>query len=897
MLRPFKRITATVVAISLIMTALSTSAWAEDDLDIDETEVSEELPEETDISAETYDDSEMDRVRYLRRGWSGSAVTEISVETYDYTYITSSTETLTSGTYVVNGSVTNNHRITVTGDVDLILPDGVNLKASKGIKVNQGCTLSIFGWIHDTGKIEITNPGDDNAGIGGSNGKVSGSIVIHGGTIDVNGGNEASGIGGGNGSSSGFEGITIYGGYINSRASRDASGIGSGANNSSTLGKILIYGGSITAEGKEYGSGIGGGYKSCFDEIVICGGAINASSDGSAGIGSGSFSSCHNITINGGFVQASGRGGAGIGAGFNASQNGTITINGGLIEAASDGGSVAMQEFGGGAGIGGSYGHSGGIININGGDIFACGVAGAGIGGGEGGNSGTITIRDGNILAVSRNFGAGIGGGKNGNCESVTIYDGSITAKGCDYDYSLVEAWCDNGSIVPEEQAFCLQAVVGFAEDFFAGLIISGDYGGSGIGGGYNGKGGTVDIRGGFVDVKGGESAVAIGHGEGNSSNGTLLLYTTAGVLIDGTEVLADNRVSAVQSNREAVIKECEHPEFSYTPLPDGSGHVGTCRHCDYNTGNEPHQVYRRVCDQCRYHVEDYVQGYSIDLASDIAVNFYLKLSDSVLNNDNAYIQVTLPNGQEEAVWVRDIRDEQVYIDPSYLYYDPPEGDDNLYYRLTVHIAAKELTKPITAQVISGDYEGPVYRFLFSDYSNLFLYMSGSYYKKAKQLVSALLVYGACAQRYFGYNTDNLADDNSLLTPKPIPASLNIDYSDPEIFNLPDGVELECASLILKSDIRIGLYFSVPENTDVVFRYNGEEITPVTVNGLKKIVIPGVMISQLNDDFTIEVGDGHVRYSPMNYIQSVLDDGSDENLEILVKRLYLYYLEAEAYLA
>ncbi|SCY77241.1 stalk domain-containing protein [Alkaliphilus peptidifermentans] len=144
------------------------------------------------------------------------------------------------------------------------------------------------------------------------------------------------------------------------------------------------------------------------------------------------------------------------------------------------------------AGIGGSWGQDGGIINIVGGEVTARGAnSGAGIGGGgrgvnSGGYGGTINISGGIIIAAGGDYGAGIGGGAGGSSGgTINITGGNITATG--------------GSA------------------------------GAGIGGGLNGASGTINISGNAqVSATGGDPIQHrqygwdIGSGSDNSSNGSL---------------------------------------------------------------------------------------------------------------------------------------------------------------------------------------------------------------------------------------------------------------------------------------------------------------------------------------------------------------------------------------
>ena len=62
--------------------------------------------------------------------------------------LTSSTKTWKNNTYVTNGNVTIADRITVTGDVTLILTDGYTLTAPNGIEVRVGNSNPIRQYHH-----------------------------------------------------------------------------------------------------------------------------------------------------------------------------------------------------------------------------------------------------------------------------------------------------------------------------------------------------------------------------------------------------------------------------------------------------------------------------------------------------------------------------------------------------------------------------------------------------------------------------------------------------------------------------------------------------------------------------------------------------------------------------
>ena len=222
-------------------------------------------------------------VKYIQRTWVNNQVEDTELECIDYTVIDSSTTTwnvsgTTGGWYVVNSSFTIGRRVTVTGDVHLILADRCTLTVNGGIRVAQGNSLTIYGQSGDSGHLIAQNPGTCNAGIGGDMNQTAGTVTIHGGTVTATGGNSAAGIGGGSYGAGGT--VTIYGGRVEATGGSYGAGIGGGAVSKvdgslsgAAGGQVTISGGRVKATGGNNAAGIGGG----------------GSDDGTPG-GSGTFS-------------------------------------------------------------------------------------------------------------------------------------------------------------------------------------------------------------------------------------------------------------------------------------------------------------------------------------------------------------------------------------------------------------------------------------------------------------------------------------------------------------------------------------------------------------------------------------------------------------------------------
>ena len=199
----------------------------------------------------------------------------------------SSSTSWTSGNVYTLGDedvTTIDSRITVSGSVGLILPDGRKLTASKGITVTGSNSLTINGGTGQNAGILEATGGDRAAGIGGGHQEVGGEVTINGGTVTATGGEFAAGIGGGYERASGT--VTINGGTVEAIGGSKGAGIGGGYGGDG--GTVTINNGTVTATGVSGGAGIGGGYYGAGEAVTISGGSVTANGDNNAvGIGRG----------------------------------------------------------------------------------------------------------------------------------------------------------------------------------------------------------------------------------------------------------------------------------------------------------------------------------------------------------------------------------------------------------------------------------------------------------------------------------------------------------------------------------------------------------------------------------------------------------------------------------
>jgi uncharacterized repeat protein (TIGR02543 family) len=122
----------------------------------------------------------------------------LQTHTGDITEYTNQT-TLSAGWYIVTGERSVPSRITVNGDVHIILSDNSHLNVNGGIRVEDENRLTIYAQSggEAMGRLTASNPGNDNAGIGGNSGQMCGVVTINGGVIDSTGGTGGAGIGSG----------------------------------------------------------------------------------------------------------------------------------------------------------------------------------------------------------------------------------------------------------------------------------------------------------------------------------------------------------------------------------------------------------------------------------------------------------------------------------------------------------------------------------------------------------------------------------------------------------------------------------------------------------------------------------------------------------------------------
>lgn len=331
-------------------------------------------------------------------------------------------------------------------------------------------------------------------------------------------------------------------------------------------------------------------------------------------------------------------------------------------------------------------------------------------------------------------------------------------------------------------------------------------------------------------------------------------------------------------------------------------------------------------CDDCGQYIDGIgakLAGYSLSLTGNIGVNFYMELSDDVVNDESVYMNFTLPNGTTSKVYVNGNHE-----DGSTATTDTTVKNGVTYYVFTCEVAAKEMTSDIQAQMIgnNGEKKGTVHTYTVKKYADYILsHMSAEESDISKatiQLVKGMLNYGGAAQKYFGYKTDKLASDGltltgavfndtsiiNIITNDANKASVTYDNAKVTFksayLSLNSTTDL-CVSVQFADDVTVKEdMFAIRCNTDQISK-DQYEVTKVNEENCYKITLHGVKASQLNEKyaFCVELSDteyAELAYGTNSYAYTVMSSACDninniESLREVVKALYAYGSCAQEY--
>ena len=306
------------------------------------------------------------------------------------------------------------------------------------------------------------------------------------------------------------------------------------------------------------------------------------------------------------------------------------------------------------------------------------------------------------------------------------------------------------------------------------------------------------------------------------------------------------------------------------------------------NTASELTHVFGEdeFCDLCDYPWA-VLSYYSLSLSGNIGLNFYMRLSDTVLADESAYMQFTMADGQIIQIpvsqGIQSIRGGKTY------------------YVFSCEVAAKEMTDLVTCQFFHSKGSTEPRSYSIQGYANYIISTPG-YPQELRELVIAMLHYGAAAQLHFGYNTDNLA--NAQLD-APDYSGVTIDGFEPISGQGTDLAKLVSISLLLETETTLRFFFQVDSSVSALtVTYNGQELPVKQRSGLYYVDVTDISAKSLDENVTISLNDGSqtvsVTYNPMTYCRNVWSDTSGtypEEHKTVTAALYLYNQAANAYFA
>ena len=300
--------------------------------------------------------------------------------------------------------------------------------------------------------------------------------------------------------------------------------------------------------------------------------------------------------------------------------------------------------------------------------------------------------------------------------------------------------------------------------------------------------------------------------------------------------------------------------------------HVGVVDHC-YEDGH---------CKWCgKAEVSEptaKIISYSTSLGGNIAMNFYVELSDDLVADPDAYIQFSFA-------------DTTVKIPVS-------EGVlSGTSYRFACPITSKNMTDDITAQVYNA--KGPVgdpKTMAVDTYCNWIIANTSD--QKTINLMKAMLNYGASAQMLFNYRTDDLANAALSAADKTfgkVDASAFIHSRVGE----EDGIKPTSYTLLLDSETTVRCYFQLTGTKTIdefTFMVDGEEVTPVYKDGYYYIEKANIAAHRLDDMHTFTCGNITITYGGLSYVNQVMTYYTSGTTFDMASALYAYSKAAEAYI-
>ena len=272
----------------------------------------------------------------------------------------------------------------------------------------------------------------------------------------------------------------------------------------------------------------------------------------------------------------------------------------------------------------------------------------------------------------------------------------------------------------------------------------------------------------------------------------------------------------------------------------------------------------------------------SISLTLDglINFNFYFSLPDEIINDKDAYVLFTLPDGRQETKYVKDAR-----------------VNDKGYRGLYCGVYSMEMTEKVKAQLFTGNGVGSkVFYYSVEDYVNIIEGMPSN--ASVMPLLNSMLNYGGYSQDLFNYNLENKAyknvKDNYLSEMNSLTYN-DFDVYKPTVTKNDDNVSAKSVTLELYNGTTLRIYFNIKDISKVDASSIKIDDKSATLSKNSKgyyLDIKDIKSYKLDEYHTFEVGGNKVEACALSYVYSSLKYDIAPDVS---KALYLYFVESKNY--
>ena len=272
----------------------------------------------------------------------------------------------------------------------------------------------------------------------------------------------------------------------------------------------------------------------------------------------------------------------------------------------------------------------------------------------------------------------------------------------------------------------------------------------------------------------------------------------------------------------------------------------------------------------------------STSLGGNIAMNFYVELSENLVSDPEAYIQFTFAG-----------RTLKVALSEG----KPSDKNGVTVYQFSCPITSKNMTDEITAQVYNGSGKvGEPKSMSVDTYCNWVI--ANFKDEKTVNLMKGMLNYGASAQKLFNYRTDDLANA-TLAEEDKVFGAVDASAYKHSVTGTEEGIITKSMTLLLDSETTVRVYFELTGDKTIdqyTFTVDGVEVTPTYKDGKYYIERPNISAHRLDDMHVFTCGGITVTYGGLSYVNQVMTYYTEGATFEMASALYAYSKAAEAYI-